>query len=187
MNKLELKHLAPYLPYGLKIYTIDDDGKAVIQTIKNIAFTKIIGQYNIETNEGWDIGYDDFKLLLLPLAELTTIQNNSKSHLSVICHKFFGFGIDHVQEPEFNVVQENGFYGYQSNNQHISFVKEETCYGISTYFVFYQKNDGLWIAQKVTDQLEMFQYLFEHFFDVFGLIDAGLAINKLDLPHNFTT
>lgn len=119
--KTELKHLAPYLPYGLKSY-VEYDGHKLIKDI-NVNNVMCIVDGEVLS-----------KPILRPLSDLT-------------------------KEIEVNMEK---FYPYE---------KLHLCYSDVTNFL----NDDLWIGQwwdyeKVTK-------LFEWHFDVFGLIEKGLAID----------
>lgn len=128
MEKLELKHLAPYLPYGLNIQTSvitpiartnRGSSSSVIEklTVKNIA------HYNI-------------KPILRPLSDLTKEIEN----------------FEDLRGFEFEM------HGISSNDMAKSFIESEDRLKLCYSFDFWQK-------------------LFEMHFDVFGLIDKGLAID----------
>ncbi len=130
--KLELKHLAPYLPYGLKF--IHDEEPTPYLLMK-------LG-LKTDQNPLWIEGYNgEFEIsvfpegckpILRPLSDLTKeIEHNGE--------KFEDAGFFRM------------FYNGLSDNEiHL---------------------DG------VTFKLEVWQELFKWHFDVFGLIEAGLAID----------
>jgi len=123
--KLELKHITPYLPYGLKI------------TYKN-EVTELTGLHTNEDgiirgqsildidNDDYPFNSDYWKPILRPLSDLTR-----------------------------DYVDENISPSYL-NDKSISFIKNNS----RGNFTLYQS-----------------MYLFEHHFDVFGLIEKGLAID----------
>lgn len=179
-EQIKLEQLAPYLPYGLRgLFEL----KSIIPHIAekaNETREKILDADSVT----FFIKY--CKPLLIPITELTHSINQIESPLTTISHEYFGYGKGYVSEPEFKKINENGFIGLQSNNQGLYFVREETNYGISTWFCSALKVNDIWIHQKVTMQLEMFNYLFSKHFDVFGLIPKGLAVNKMEIdniPH----
>lgn len=114
--KLELKHLAPYLPYGLLINFHANR----VEPINGLTKTEVYVH-----GMGW-LNFSDFKPLLLPLSE---------------------------RKPFFD--------------KYLS-----TFWSDFDYYVECIENGTLPYADVV-------QLLSEHF-DVFGLIDAGLALNKND-------
>jgi hypothetical protein len=127
--KLELKHLAGYLPYGLKIKTTF--GWDTMQTLNdycvNIDFEDVHYYDSLETT--------DFKPILLPLSDLTKeIDVNGKKFVPLYYNAF-------REDKDFIIEFQNGFL-------HHNAIK----YGI-------------------------INKLLEWHFDIYGLIDAGLAID----------
>lgn len=132
MEKLELKYLAPYLPYGLKAYHV---------------FEKELLERDVTVNNVMSFVYGDTnaKIALRPLSELTKeIEINGK--------KFTPY-IELLRECSFNV--EN------MSKEDVEYFKPEpkelSCIETRMY---------LEVAK-----------LFEWHFDVFGLIEKGLAID----------
>lgn len=145
MEKLELKHLAPYLPYGLKI-----------MTFSNYRPSEIICNYGIRNCSDYPITtYEDgksfgrmlseIKPILRPLSDLFKLidwGNNSDPYM--IGYKY---GVEKVFEDG------EEFY---ANEHYADYCESPKCYTNITSFDW---------------------WLFEHHFDVFGLIDKGLAID----------
>jgi hypothetical protein len=120
--KLELKHLAPYLPYGLQLqlhgdFPIREGEKNIIHKIYEMKPSHIPKALEWET----------IKPILRPLSDLT-------------------------KEYPINNIKEGGFLDAE---------------------------DVDYIQQKPRGHYKLYQamYLFGHHFDVFGLIEAGLAID----------
>lgn len=138
--KLELKHLAPYLPYGLKIAVLNS-GICTLEALKDNPFmfscSERIGFYYFED---WDA-----KPLLLPLAELKRDAPKTVS------------GIRNI-----DLINNKASYNIRHRNN-------------ETYFFDLPEH------MSIEDVWETYEQLFENLYDVFGLIDAGLAINKLTL------
>jgi len=77
--KLELKHLAPYLPYGLEAQTLNvkwhkkkgfqDMGDTITTSVvsMNLKYARL----QKKNMAAFDRGYNDFKPILRPLSELT--------------------------------------------------------------------------------------------------------------------
>jgi len=129
--KLELKHLSPYLPYGLQIST-DDVGEDWIETVIGL------NKEAIETSVGnyWDY---TVKPILRPLSDLTKeIEHKGDRFIPII---------------EYSYLRFKEIANYKGGQNTMKFI-------------------------QVREQ----DLLFELKFDVFGLIDAGLAIdiNTLD-------
>jgi len=121
--KLELKHLAPYLPYGLKLNLNRNQGMYVDSNI-NILRTEIC--YNETVNEAYikydlvTYGMEDIKPILRPLSDLTKDKK--------VCSTYM-VGV-HLEDMHINRWEWN-----------------------------------------------LISYCFENHFDVFGLIEKGLAID----------
>ena len=188
MKKLEIKHLAAYLLYGLKMVNTKSgriiDVRGLRDTVSTFYIEAIVKKGNTFEEADYQADIWPFKPLLIPLSELTNPIFDGVSPMTVIAFEYFGFGEGYVSEPEFKPINQNCFIGFQNDYQGIYFVREETIYGMDTSFRFEQKSNGVWIPQKVTCQLEMFDFLFEHHFDVFGLIESGLALNKLEYTNH---
>jgi hypothetical protein len=115
--KLELKHLAPYLPYGLK---------GIFRNRKEVLKSCTIGFINRE------ILYGDFKPILRPLSDLAT------------------------------------------NNEVLDLLYKE-CQGIDENIDYWCEFKGDMTNTCISFRAS--QILFKHHFDVFGLIEKGLAID----------
>lgn len=129
MEKLELKHLAPYLPYGLKILYNHNKVNTFVEVLNNENWLYI--------DDKKDIYYTDFKPIFRPLSDLF-----------------------------------NGHYEYILDE--FSEVSLE-----SFKIAFLSKLKPLNTFDKINYTIVI--KLFENHFDVFGLIEKGLAIdiNKL--------
>ena len=126
--KLELKHLAPYLPYGLKCM-VDKETVLLIGLDTEVEYW-IIWKKLAASNQGCSYPSKNFKLLLRPLSDLTKeIEHNGEKFV-----------------PSLNEDSELRQFTFSSFNS------------IKTYYADFEK-------------------LFEWHFDVFGLIEAGLAID----------
>lgn len=128
--KLELKHLAPYLPYRLKIQHIKEKSRAARKE-KLSPFTKTLEPLDLTP---FFYGEDDFKYkpILRPLSDLT--------------------------KEEYNFIWEN-----------------ETDFDIVESWV----NSSFDLESKLGWKFSyhLWSELFKNHFDVFGLIDKGLAID----------
>ena len=126
--KLELKHLASYLPYGLKGFCTDDlQGVEIMNGLQKISDNCI---EVISDKEPMDLVY--FKPILFPLSSLT--KEDVKN--------FYQFNNDDFKSIDLKEWAEDLMFS---------------------------------IKTKEPFQLSQFEYLFSKKFDVFGLIDAGLA------------
>lgn len=126
--KLELKHLAPYLPYGLKVIPNGSNKTCKVLGIQLDPMNIEIVRYG-EIRES-KVGFKWFKPLLLPLS--TEYENTISENDLEITHC-------HSRLRLIAMAKTNGLYQFQ------------------------------------------FEHLVSRHFDVFGLIPAGLALNKMEV------
>lgn len=154
--KLGLKHLAAYLPYNLQLL-FEKSGR----------ITAMIGCYQsdnlhiIDYNDGSDYNLTiwNFKPILHPLSDLTKeIEVNGEIFIPIDKIKAELLGVDWLVFGE----SKYGWTGFidQSNNSQ------------ANHIPIYMKNE-------IMDECSylFYQKLCEWHFDLFGLIDAGLAVN----------
>lgn len=152
IQKLELKHLAPYLPYGLKVKHFDDE-----RSIKSICDIVHISTDDevclINSMYEYYERIEDIKPLLLPLSAFTDEQ-----WIEVFkTGQPFGAGDLHRSK--------NGATYYAESGGQIS----------------YSQNWKHFTASTIFNQLAAFNKIYELHGDLHGLIESGLAINKLDI------
>lgn len=149
--KLELKHLAPYLPYGLKALSIDGFSVSIL----GVDFTtnRIL---NINGDRTFTIA--EIKPLLRPLSDLTKeIEIGGKKFVPM--EYFFEFENPH------NKIPKRMKYYYEEVPNRVSITHNASSRSTEVLFSEMGANP-YWMTQK----------LFEWHFDVFGLIDEGLAL-----------
>lgn len=124
--KLELKHLAPYLPYGLKVTNGNEVVEIVVENLRMALLNS-----------------DEFKLILHPLSSLTKeIEHDGERFVP-------------IETKPLSLYYRNGsFYVGDDYGAHEVSAK----HGDLPYCIF--------------------EKLIEWHFDVFGLIDAGIAIER---------
>lgn len=157
--KLELKHLAPYLPYRLKVYhsafmfrsnwNENEIGLMVGATdnIQNKTFDIVMirerDKYKLQDSR------NHFKPILRPLSDLTEeIEHNGEKFVPL-----------RKLEDLFPCVE---FY----NDDELSYLFSDT-----------SCNGDMYHSIELSLTLEISSKLFEWHFDVFGLIEKGLAID----------
>lgn len=150
MEKLQLAHLAPYLPYKLKIKGDSNGEIAILSTLSEMS-VNIDGR---GTQYGMWSGIDEIKPILRPLSDLTK--------------NIEGIGIPMVELAKIwdrdSLWVLDGYYA-KSSKVYFSFSENS----------FFAKIDG--DISPINHQFELFQKLFELHFDVFGLIEKRLAID----------
>lgn len=68
MEKLELKHLAPYLPYGLKIFDVYDNNIKILYTA-SLSVTKSVQLYKTHIEVLHSRMLEEIKPILHPISE----------------------------------------------------------------------------------------------------------------------
>lgn len=134
MEKLELKNLAPYLPYGLKMCS----KQGTIFYLNTFSNMKGRG---IESRDVYSCLDNQYKPILRPLSDLTK---------------------DELKNAEFDYQID---WLTHERDSHVKF------YGSLEKFI--NKTDFGHV-----------QYLISKHYDVFGLIEKGLAIDINTLPHD---
>ena len=153
--KLELKHLADYLPYGVKVTNIHilNIGNG-IGSLSHLLTTK----------------NDQYKLILRPLSDLTKeIKVNEETFIPMV-YLFMNFCKVHPDKYSLDIGKTIILMDVQHEFNEWYFVyhiKEKL-------FEFSNKRET---AYRNLNQYEMFELLKSWHFDIFGLIDAGLAVD----------
>ena len=140
--KLELKHLACYLPYGLKAYTLFQDGKNTIPLTKDVDCYNVMSFVQNDTN---------YKIVLHPISDISQLFN------------------------QFVDVMKFG----KEYKSHL-FFEEKPLTKLTDLFIIKSKlavELSINKAQPLTAPYLAIEVLLKNHFDVFGLIDAGLAID----------
>ena len=158
--KLELKHLAPYLPYGLIFH------HEIIQKKLTMIGCEFTHELRIRFTDGL-YAYDVCKLkpILRPLSDLTKeIEVNDEKFVPIVeLAKLFHTCKSAI--THFSNIVNAGFYG-ASVNCHIE--------NDDSRFTYYQLRNDEFVLSNTYDEI---QKLLEWHFDVFGLIEQGLAVD----------
>ena len=179
--KLEIKHLAPYLPYGLKVYhsafmfrsnwNENEIGVMVGATdnIQNETFDIVMirerDKYKLQDSR------NHFKPILRPLSDLTKeIEHNGEKFVPILeLARLSNFCIydNHkiVEKHSFGSADSEASYMFSYNKESISFEIENWNSFEGSSFEF------------VSNNFELVQKLLEWYFDVFSLIEQNLAID----------
>ncbi|MDR2274324.1 MAG: hypothetical protein LBF27_25680 [Sphingobacterium sp.] len=174
---LTLEHLAPYLPYGLK----------VVSKINNYSYT-LLGACKDEILiqddlNGW-YATNIFKPILRPLSELTKeIEHNGVSFLPLLLlAKVEDYQNNYLDDDESGIPIigkdvsdfDMGSMTY-AHTYRFRFDEE-----LKLFVVDLLDEDGSMISEAIniaTRNFDLIKKLYEWHFDVFGLIDQGLAID----------
>lgn len=172
--KLELKHLAGYLPYGLK-WVINGSNRANFTTIGMTSET-------IYTNEGHVLNwnkYDGFTQVLFPLLRplsslIKEIEVNGERFVPML--ELIKIAIDQYDRGE-GIIDSSeiigALYGINRISVLLSYdVKCSLIYdSIQMKFIFNSPQNLMFACGYI-----LFEKLYEWHFDIYGLIDKGLAI-----------
>lgn len=150
-KSLEIKHLAPYLPYGLNWYIEGMQGPEIMTMIGLSNGHVIFSQMDLEIMDSLDLdehsALNPHKPALRPLSDLTKeIEHNGKKY----CVMSLWYSVP---------------------------IKDEENYKLYGTIPDYWKT-----VINVMTRMKFIDYgfvkiMFEHHFDVFGLIDSGLALD----------
>ena len=151
--KLELKHISPYIPYGLEFKSNDKICK--------------LGEVIVGMNTVVDWGssnhfINNIKPLLRPLSSITI---EEAYELGVIITSEAD-----MEDMEVGVGGINIFGEYYTTISYQDKVDKE--------FSFVVQFSSIGIAGLNPITYEVYTWLFKNHFDVFGLIEQGLAIDK---------
>jgi len=157
--KLELKHLAPYFPHGLKVRHIDlEENTEEIDSIETLGFECVT--FISEADFYFENSDVQIKPILRPLSDLTKeIEVNREKFVPIV--KLFCLEWDespHAITKENFYIKEGGVFITCSH----SGTAMDTSINIRTIL-----SNNYWKIEK----------LFEWHFDVFGLIEKELAID----------
>ena len=182
MKTLTLEHLAPYLPYGLKFI----DSKGTIFEMDGLF--KDLAIHFKETNR---LDYFHFcpqiKPILRPLSDLAKeIEHNGEKFVPIVeLAKIHGVEFDIKQiKNEFNTIvcySEITLHPTDNTPFARDFFEldlEDCCFDFGFEIFGIDATDIIETSFfPVRNQLKLFNKLFELHFDVFGLIEQGLAID----------
>lgn len=161
MEKLELKHLAPYLPYGLKAKLSKE------------------GVFNLDSEYRNEYAYS-----ICTITDFTTYSKDLGGSIKVDKTKYYSFDFDSLSEIDIilrplsdlgkgdldyllNHHSTDWFVDTDFENMIIKYLEHKNLHNFIEFLPF-----GL------------VQWFIENHYDVFGLIEQGLAIDINTLPHD---
>lgn len=190
MEKLELKHIAPYLPYGLKIqceWNADGFGGKVISEVTTFFGSVIYFKPKIITVQtvSNDIILDraemsdpDTKLLLRPLSDLIKPLPSGEIPLVELA-KIEG-RVD-TSDPNYllSELKNPSIYaaGVKFKIENDDDDNKWDVFGYDTRYGFGRHFRPSLEQSSACNQLQLFEYLYANMFDIHGLIEKGLAVN----------
>src|SRR5690625_2172998 len=185
MKTLELKHIAPYLPYGLNVTFEGDD---YIHEVAGLNITER-GVELISPFEHWGTArIEDCMPILRPLSDLTKEIEHNGVRITMMEE------IAKIERPNImnalNKVKDitvfNRGMSFTSRKMGVAYRYEDTVIEITHYkdAVFHKKvthgNDS-WVFSYFHNYPAIIDKLLEWHFDIHQLIEAGLAIDINEL------
>ena len=178
--KLELKHLAPYLPYGLKLYT-KGSGNEYIRTLAGLS-DKGVSVYSKTDPVASDQKINLYKPILKPISNLDGGQ----------LIELFEIAYKQVYKTVDETLNNFHFHGWDDDNFGLVVNDDTFTYGFSMDFEGQQDfrfsykhiNAEYPNSMLMINKLELFEKLIEWHFDVFNLIGLGLAIDATTLNYD---
>lgn len=183
MEKLTLKEIVGYLPYKLNarlsqqgIFNLDseypNENAHKVGFIDNFYFNQgeLSGSLKISEKFSFDFEEGDIEILLYPLEMLTkTIVHNGVEIIPIV---------------------ELAKINYPDNRDYFLEVNENLCLveiiGITNKTFGFNQLGNFWCLESsnsigVNNQLKLFEFLHELHFDLYGLLERNLAIDKSTL------
>ena len=159
----EFKHLAPYLPYELQMAYIVKDEVVEVGSLNKVYI------YKSESHPiRYGINYNDaehewmFKPFLRPLSSITT-------------EEAYELGVILTSEADMEDI-EVGVGGIDILGEYYTVIRYKDKVDEGFYFMIQFSSIGIVGINLIP--YEAYEWLFKNHFDVFGLIEKGLAIEK---------
>ena len=165
MNKIELKNIVNYLPYGLKYAT---------HGIKNTSITGIVTTSIVDDTIRRLNETKDISLILRPMTDLINPLPNGEIPLIELAKIYESNENDYIPTNDWDIkpITITGVYEVQKKFMTYTYFDDDNTITIEVF-----GQDGI-----ITNPLMYFDYLFKNHFDIYGLIKKGFAIdiNKLN-------
>ena len=164
MEKLELKHLAPYLPYDLEFKS--DDKTCILDEV-------IVG---MNTVVDWDSNNHVINKIKPILVPMSMIDDCDIEYILSVCLQNEGYRHIDMDSFEWALIQNldnKWIRGYHVDDKYFEITISDK--GVKVY-----TNDieGEASPKNISIPYDVYEHFFMRHFDVFGLIGKGLAIAK---------
>lgn len=170
MEKLTLEHIAYYYPHKVKVIHNNDGFIREIQYLnsQSIEVTPAKRGYKCMSIKQLHNEDDNFKLLLRYMNLTQPIIVEGEEIIPIVELSKIAYNTEWFYKVgNYNATSSAEVHGFEYNE---------------TGFEMYNQISGGFLPVK--NQLALFQWLFRHKFDVFGLIEKGLAIDVNTLTTN---
>lgn len=163
MKQLTLNEIAPYLPFGLKLW--NDTKKRPVEVI---GFEKDSIIISYDRFDKYYSAFGSFKPILTPLSSLSkTITIEGKEIIPIV-------ELAKIYNSETDWILGDGIAIENTNIHPQKFSFQDGGFATWNYFQ----------VDAVPYQLQLFQKLYEWKIDLHGLIESGLAIDATTLTDN---
>lgn len=162
MEQLQINHIAPYLPYGLKCQIDLGQNEIIVTDSWGLKTGSDYPASYYNEGERYGLMMSQIKPLLRPLSDLYKEIEGKVGIVEI----FRMFGIYHE-----NIRVTNCGLKYDDGAEWLLF---DWSYSAQS---FIDSDGGIYL------NMESLTYLFQHHYDVFGLIDKGLAIDLNSISH----
>lgn len=171
--KLELKHIQHYPIGGYNALRITNEETCINERITGLFESS--GDTYIYTERGDEYNIDDsFKLLLLPMSSLYKEMEDGTVPIVELA-KMIGFYIKDVKIDGNGLLVQRDHVRYE---RYFQYDPSSRVFKIYTWDDHYTSDYLLETYSNPYLDIECWEYLFSHHFDIYGLIDKGLAIDK---------
>lgn len=155
--KLELKHIAPYLPYDLQVKCYN-----IVWNVEGLRDGVVMSLFLIDNYTLTSAYLSDVKPILRPISSMTKEEAYELGAILIneadIKDKEIGIGEMRIMGATYPTIM------YQD--------QEDEDYSVTIQF------SSIGISGIDLIPHEAYEWLFKHHFDIFNLIDKGLAIKK---------
>lgn len=169
--KIELKHLAPYLPYELQLYGASD-----VWVMHSLGVEEICIANGLHTQTlSFDDCITDYSPMLRPISSLTKeIEHKGEKFVPIIEIAKLYASTDNIEAIKGAVTNFHYFKCYYGKSDYQILIINDNLRG---WFSYYFNDDEPNCGINIVNEWEVRDKLFEWHFDVFGLIKVGLAID----------
>ena len=174
MERIELRDIAGYLPYGLNVISLKPHSKTIGEL-----YVEYGGMNSVQVRSN---DFEDESGYILPLREINPILRPLSSLYKPILHN----GKEEVPILELARIASPSKEWVLNKKE--EYVEAEDINFDKWYFSFEEPSAFVLRAgydpKIIYNQHKLFDYLHSRFIDYCGLIDAGLAISVYDLENN---
>lgn len=165
MEKLELKHLAAYLPYGLTV-TKEDWGKIVKVDADGTTLNHAGINYVLRVQA---------KPVLRPLSDLTNeIEHNGERFVPIMEMAKMYSSTNNVKKIEGVASNFHYFKCFYTKKDYQVLIINTDC---RAWFTYYFDDDKPNYGINIVNEWEVREKLLSWHFDIFGLMEKGLAVD----------